>query len=98
MNLLWRDGGKSNFCPIDDYEFVRRWLRRFSSTWHEIAPSGQVREIAGRMLRVHALKAADALQLAAALIACEMQTESHTLVTGDERLARAARLEGFEVV
>ena len=88
---------RERILSFTDYEFARQRLRHFSTTWHEIAPSEQVRMIAGRMLRVHALKATDALQLGAALIACEFQTESHVLVTGDGRLAEAARLEGFAV-
>lgn len=52
---------------------------------------------ARRLLRVHALRAADALQLAAAIAASEADPASLKLVTLDERLAEAARREGFPV-
>jgi hypothetical protein len=46
-------------------------------------------------LRVHPLRAADALQLAAAYIAAERRPSSLELVILDDRLAAAARREGF---
>jgi predicted nucleic acid-binding protein len=60
--------------------------------------SDPVREAAIRFLRVHALRAADALQLAAAFIAAERRPPSLTVVTLDDRLAAAARKEGFVLV
>ena len=41
-------------------------LEAFSDTWHEIEPGEAVRETAQRFVRVHDLRAADALQLSAA--------------------------------
>jgi hypothetical protein len=46
---------------------------------------------------VHPLRAADALQLAAAFAAAERRPASLAIVTLDERLANAARKEGFAV-
>jgi hypothetical protein len=66
--------------------------------WHEIEPSEIVRENAVRFLRVHSLRAADALQLAAAFLAAERRPSTLEVVTLDERLADAARKEGFELV
>ena len=37
--------------------------------WHEVEPSEEVREAARRLLRVHDLRAADSLHLAAAFVA-----------------------------
>jgi hypothetical protein len=51
-----------------------------------------------RFLRVHPLRAADALQLAAAFLAAERRPSSLELVTLDDRLADAARKEGFELI
>jgi hypothetical protein len=48
-------------------------------------------------LRVHPLRGADSLQLAAAVIASEGLPASLNIVTLDERLAGAARREGFIV-
>lgn len=73
-------------------------LKQLSGGWHEIEPSEIVRENALRFLRVHPLRAADALQLAAAFLAAERRPSSLEVVTLDERLADAARNEGFEVI
>jgi len=73
-------------------------LKQLADGWHEIEPSEIVRENAIRFLRVHPLRAADALQLAAAFIAAERRPSSLEVVTLDERLADAARKEGFELV
>lgn len=69
-----------------------------ADAWHEIDPSDAVREAAQRFLRVHPLRSADALQLAAAYLAAERRPPSLELVTLDERLGSAARKEGFAVV
>ncbi len=69
-----------------------------SEAWHEMQPTTRIREKAIRMLRVHALRAADALQLAAAIVAAEDQPGSLAFVTLDDRLAEAAELEGFSVI
>jgi hypothetical protein len=70
-------------------------LKQLAGGWHEIDPSDVVREAAVRFLRVHALRAADALQLAAAFVASERRPSSLEVVTIDDRLAGAARREGF---
>ena len=73
-------------------------LSRFSQSWHEIDPSDAIRQAAVRFLRVHSLRAADALQLAAALLAAEHRPPSLEFVTLDDRLATTARKEGFLVL
>ena len=73
-------------------------LREFENEWQEIDPSDSLRDTAIRFLRVHALRAADALQLAAAFSAAEQRPSSLIVVTLDERLGTAARKEGFGVM
>ena len=73
-------------------------LRQLAPTWHEVDPSDPVREAAVRFLRVHPLRAADALQLAAAFITAERRPSSLEVVTLDDRLAAAARKEGFALL
>jgi predicted nucleic acid-binding protein len=53
---------------------------------------------ARRLLRVHPLRAADALQLAAALAWADGESGAAVLHTFDARLGQAARREGFQVV
>jgi uncharacterized protein len=73
-------------------------LQRLAAGWHEVDPSDAIRETAVRFIRVHPLRAADALQLAAAFLAAEQRPVSLEIVTLDDRLAAAARKEGFAVV
>jgi len=73
-------------------------LKQLANGWHEIEPSETVRENALRFLRVHPLGVADALQLAAAFLAAERRPSTLEVVTLDERLADAARKEGFELI
>lgn len=51
-----------------------------------------------RLVRRHPLRAADALQLAAALMATGEHPERLDLVSSDDRLSAAARREGFRVL
>jgi predicted nucleic acid-binding protein len=73
-------------------------LERLVAGWHEVDPSDAIREAATRFLRVHPLRAADALQLAAAFLAAERRPASLEVVTLDDRLGTAARKEGFAMV
>ena len=73
-------------------------LKQLANGWHEIEPSEIIRENALRFLRVHPLRVADALQLAAAFLAAERRPSSLEVVTLDDRLADAARKEGFELI
>jgi hypothetical protein len=73
-------------------------LEKLAARWHQIDAADSVKETAARFLRVHPLRAADALQLAAAFLAANRQPNSFELVTRDERLGLAARKEGFVVL
>jgi hypothetical protein len=72
--------------------------KELSDGWHEIVPTPAVRVTAQRMLRMHPLRAADSLQLAAALIAADHAPASLEFVCFDDRLASAAAREGFAVI
>ena len=65
--------------------------------WHRIEPVEAVLETARRLLRVHPLRAADSLQLAAAFLASEGRPSTLELVCLDNRLVTAAQREGFLV-
>lgn len=73
-------------------------LRQLSEVWHEIVPTDAVRRTAERLLRVHPLRAADSLQLAAAIEASDHDPATLDFVCLDARLAAAARREGFTIV
>ena len=63
--------------------------------WHEVEPSEEIRQSAKRLLRVHDLRTADALQLAAAFFVAEARPSTLEFISLDERLLDAARREGF---
>jgi predicted nucleic acid-binding protein len=66
--------------------------------WNEIQPTEEVPDRAERLLRVHRLRAADALQLAAALVWCGDRPHGRTLIGSDGNLSDAAGAEGFTVI
>jgi predicted nucleic acid-binding protein len=72
-------------------------LRALASGWNEILPAETVRENACRLLRVHALRAADAMQLAAATVMAGGRTAHAVFLAFDDRLREAASREGFRV-
>ena len=91
---LERDG---ILAPDQVGEAVRR-LGALESSWTEVQPVARVRQTAIRLLRVHDLRAADAVQLAAAMVGAGDQPGALPFVSLDDRLLRAADREGFEVL
>lgn len=84
-----------------DREGMGQALARLSAlkhAWHELLPSVRVRGTALRLLRVHPLRAMDALQLGAAVVASWGQPSRLDFVALDERLLLAAEREGFPVI
>ena len=70
-------------------------LDALGDTWLEVQPGEEVKMTAQRFLRVHPIRAADALQLGAAFVASERRPSTLEFVCLDERLNDAARREGF---
>lgn len=91
---LDREGGLN----ADTRRDALRRLDALAASWQEVEPTIRVRRSAIRALRLHPLRAADALQLAAAQAIAEDRPENTALVTLDDRLALAAEREGFSVV
>lgn len=73
-------------------------LKELSASWMEVPPSDALRDSAQRLLRIHALRAADSLQLAAALATSVGQSHSIEFVCRDARLAEAASREGLKMI
>jgi uncharacterized protein len=88
-----RDGGLSERVAWEGEAVATELLERS----HLVSDLERVKSAACRLLRVHALRAADALQLGAALSWADgdMGLIVHTL---DHRLALAAEREGFRVI
>jgi hypothetical protein len=81
-----------------EFRTSKEQLALLEQGWSEIIPSERVRERAYRLLESHPLRAADSLQLAAALVASDESPQSLSFVTLDPRLAAAAEREGFSVL
>lgn len=88
---LQRMGG----LTVAAVEVARARLHQLTPTWHELVPNEATRGHAGRLLLRHPLRAADAFQLGAAMTWARGQPSGHRFATLDERLASAARGEGF---
>jgi len=87
---------REGVITVSEEDAVLRLLGDLRESWIEILPSQDVRAEAMRLLRVHSLKAADALRLGAAILWAGPDRGSWFL-TLDERLGLAARLEEFRV-
>ncbi len=66
--------------------------------WREILPGDPVRELATRLLDAYDLRAADSLQLAAAMTWCQQRPAKRNFVCADQRLSKAAIATGFSVL
>jgi predicted nucleic acid-binding protein len=78
----------------DEEREARQLFDLFRMRCEEILPSDEVRRLAGTLLLRHPLRAADSLQLSAALIYAGTPA-SGEFFSLDERLKEAARLEGL---
>ena len=94
LNRLTRDGKLS----VDENRQAFARLDYLRNRWNEVQPTEEVRERAERLLRIHKLRAADALQLAAALVWCEDRPRGRALICDDGNLSEAARAEGFTII
>ncbi|HEY6361759.1 MAG TPA: type II toxin-antitoxin system VapC family toxin [Vicinamibacterales bacterium] len=74
-----------------------RLLAQLRVAWDEILPTEKVRSLAEDLPDSHGVRAADAAQLAAALVWCRERPKQRPLVCFDERLRTAAAALGFSV-
>ena len=94
MNRRHREGGLDGDALQESLDE----LTKFASGWLHIRSSSNMRQRALRLLRVHPLRAADAMQLAAALTAARGDPATLEVVSSDGRLSQAAQIEGFPVL
>jgi predicted nucleic acid-binding protein len=93
LSRLEREGQLSPQTATESFQRLDA-LARY---WHRIDPVDAVLETARRFLRVHPIRAADSLQLAAAFLASEGRPSTLEFVCLDDRLVIAAQREGFPV-
>ena len=97
LSAMWRRRRTGELAE-SDHMAAEHGLAQLESVWSTVADLASVERRARRIIAVHPLRGADALQLAAALLACDEQSSLLPLVTFDARLAEAARREGFSVL
>jgi uncharacterized protein len=81
-----------------EFSKAKEQLAALEKAWSEVISIERVRERARRLLETHPLRAADSLQLAAALLTSEENPQGFPFVTLDRRLGSAAEREGFHVL
>jgi len=96
LSAIWRRVRAGDMEQAGAVLAIRR-LDALAAHWIEVDGLDAVRARAERILAVHPLRAADALQLAAALVLSKDRPH-WPFVTGDEQLAGVAELEGFNVI
>ena len=85
---------------LNETDTAHAWgrLAVLAGRWRDMPPTPAIRITALRLLRTHALRAGDAIQLAAALAVCDGIPSRLPFVCLDDRLRAAASKEGFEVL
>ncbi|HXU39519.1 MAG TPA: type II toxin-antitoxin system VapC family toxin [Blastocatellia bacterium] len=94
FNRLKREG----HLTAKDYGQASARLDHLRRRWSEIQPTEEVRRRAERLLGAHKLRAADALQLSAALVWCSNHPRGRVFIGADGQLSDAAEGEGFTVI
>jgi predicted nucleic acid-binding protein len=80
----------------DDWAKSCRLALELAGSWRVIQPSNSLRAGAVQLVDRYDLRAADALQLAAALQWCENVPQGRVFMASDQRLREAAVLRGFD--
>ncbi len=88
---------REGHADLTGEETARSRLRVLQESWTEIRPGEEIRMLAARLLRLHPLRAHDALQLSAALTWAG-SPPSGKIVVFDYVLREASRLEGLTPV
>lgn len=89
---------REGVLPVAGYEFGRRRLHDLLAWVDVVEPHTAVREEAMRLLGAHPLRAADALQLAAAETGRRASADAASFVCLDDRLRVAPAQEGLDVL
>ena len=82
---------------VDERATAIRLLARLRVAWDEILPTEKIRSLAQDLPDTHGVRAADAAQLAAALVWCRERPKQRPFVCFDERLRTVATALGFSV-
>ena len=87
--------GRQGDLTASQWKFAAERLSLLRLSWREVQPTVRVRDLAELQLDRYLLRAADALQLAAALDWCNDRPKRRTFLCSDRRLGEAAQHAGF---
>lgn len=96
-STLWRKVREGTLTATELDQASNR-LSQIRKTVDQIEPGHSLQELAIRLVAIHPLRAADALQLAAALKWAEDNPMGFSFVSLDRRLREAALREGFTLL
>ncbi len=89
---------REGVLPLGDDAKAKAVLSALAAAWSEIQPTEAVRLRAERLLSIHPLRTADALQLASALIWAQEAPRGLGFVCLDQSLREGAFKEGFSIL
>jgi predicted nucleic acid-binding protein len=81
----------------DQFVSGKRTVQEIARVWSSVQSPHSVATHACSLLEQFPLRAADAIQLAAAHAACDYKPQGFVFITADQRLEDAARRSGFAV-
>ena len=87
---------RTKHLDSDDWTKARQLAAALADAWFVIQPSDALRTKATQLVDRHDLRAADALQVAAALEWCQDVPQGRVFLTADQKLREAAVLTGFD--
>ena len=86
---------RENLITLQKRLNAQKRLETIEKLWMEIQPVPRIKELARNFPARHKMKAADSLQLAAALVWCNEQPKGRDFISGDEKLIKVAETVGF---
>jgi predicted nucleic acid-binding protein len=89
---------RSGMLTQGELQRAQQRLEALRDIWHEVEPTDSLRNLAEVLLERYPLRAADALQLAAAYTWSRNRPFRRPLISGDTKLLEAAKAVGFSVI
>jgi predicted nucleic acid-binding protein len=86
---------RENIITLQKRLNAEKRLEIIEKVWTEIQPAARIKELARTFPAQHKMKAADSLQLAAALFWCKEHPKGKDFISGDEKLIKVAQTVGF---
>lgn len=88
---------RENKISLSQRQKAEKRLETIEKIWKEIQPVARIKELARTFPALYALKAADSLQLAAAMVWCKEKPKNKNFISGDDKLLKAVEKVGFTI-